>query len=65
MFRDCMKKRRCLIVADGFFEWAKIDGKKQAFYFRMNDSHPFRVRRMWDQWQDIETCALLTTTRMI
>ena len=48
MFRDSFKKRRCLIVADGFFEWAKVDGKKLPFYFRMKDSHPFAFAGIWD-----------------
>ena len=62
MFREAVRKRRCLMVADGFFEWTKIDGKKQPFYFHMKDGHPFAFAGMWEQWGDLETCALLTTT---
>jgi putative SOS response-associated peptidase YedK len=41
-FRSAFKKRRCLIPADGFYEWKKTeDGKKQPYFIRMRDNEPF------------------------
>ncbi|MGV0024668.1 SOS response-associated peptidase [Phormidesmis priestleyi] len=65
-FRSAFKKRRCLIVADGFYEWQKNQGKKQPFYFRLKTGQPFGFAGLWEQWQPPEgdlwqTCTILTT----
>jgi putative SOS response-associated peptidase YedK len=63
-FRTASKKRRCLIVADGFYEWRKTDGGKQPFYIRMKDSSPFAFAGLWEAWQDgeeIRSCSIITT----
>lgn len=61
-FRTPFKKRRCLVPADGYFEW-KVEGKhKQPYYFRMKDGSPFVFAGLWDRCQDVETCATITTT---
>ncbi len=65
-FRSAFKRRRCLVVADGFYEWQRIDGKKQPFYFRMQDGQPFSFAGLWEQWQSpekeqITSCTILTT----
>ncbi|HEV7902587.1 MAG TPA: SOS response-associated peptidase [Pyrinomonadaceae bacterium] len=65
-FRDAFKKRRCIIPADGFYEWQRTGGKKQPFFFRMRDESPFGFAGLWDRWQDgegkaIESCTILTT----
>ena len=65
-FRDAMKSRRCLIPADGFYEW-KRDGKsKQPYCFEVNDAELFAFAGLWDRWKDpagnwIKTCSILTT----
>jgi putative SOS response-associated peptidase YedK len=47
-FRDAFKKRRCLILADGFYEWQKTGGKtKQPHYIRMKDGRPFAFAGLW------------------
>jgi putative SOS response-associated peptidase YedK len=57
-FRSAFKKRRCLIPADGFYEWQKTEGgKKQPFFIRMRDEEPFAFAGLWEG----ETCAILTT----
>ncbi len=65
-FRAAMKRRRCLIPADGFYEWAKIGAAKQPFYIRMKDKRPFAFAGLWEQWcgedgSEIGSCAILTT----
>ena len=66
-FREALKSRRCLIPADGFYEW-KRDGKtKQPYCFEVNDGELFAFAGLWDRWKNpdgtwIETCSILTTT---
>jgi putative SOS response-associated peptidase YedK len=67
-FRSAFRKRRCLVVADGFYEWHQQENnkQKQPFYIRMKDEQPFAFAGLWEHWQDahgeeIETCTLLTT----
>jgi hypothetical protein len=52
-------------LADGFYEWQHLDGKKQSWYFRMRDGQPFAFAGLWerssDQGKAVETCTLLTT----
>jgi putative SOS response-associated peptidase YedK len=60
-FRTAFKRRRCLIPASGFFEWQKIKAGKQPFYFQSKDEALFAIAGLWESWQDIETCTILTT----
>jgi putative SOS response-associated peptidase YedK len=66
-FRAALKYRRCLVPADGFYEWQKSNGKKQPVYIRMADGHPFAFAGLWEHWQspdgsEIDSCTLLTTS---
>lgn len=66
-FRAALKYRRCLVPADGFYEWQKTNGKKQPIYIKMADGRPFAFAGLWEHWQgadgsEIESCTLLTTT---
>jgi putative SOS response-associated peptidase YedK len=63
-FRSAFKKRRCLIVADGFYEWQKTDNGKQPYHIRMRDGSPFAFAGLWETWQngeEIRSCAIITT----
>ncbi|NJO07097.1 MAG: SOS response-associated peptidase [Chloroflexaceae bacterium] len=66
-FRAAFKARRCLVLADGFYEWQAILGTrtKQPFYFQMEAGKPFAFAGLWEQWNGpdglLETCTLLTT----
>jgi putative SOS response-associated peptidase YedK len=65
-FREAFKKRRCIIPADGFYEWQKTEGRKQPFFFQMHDERPFGFAGLWERWQGsagqlIESCTILTT----
>jgi putative SOS response-associated peptidase YedK len=66
-FRDPLKFRRCLIPADGFYEWAKTAKGKQPYCFEVNEGQLFAFAGLWDRWRDpsgnaVETCSILTTT---
>ncbi|MEC4815421.1 MAG: SOS response-associated peptidase [Scytonema sp. PMC 1069.18] len=65
-FRSAFKHRRCLIVADGFYEWQQQGSKKQPFYFRLLEEKPFGFAGLWEQWKSpegdqISSCTILTT----
>jgi len=65
-FRSAFAARRCLLPADGFYEWAKADGAKQPYLFRLQSGGPFGLAGLWDRWrfpdgQTIDTCTILTT----
>jgi putative SOS response-associated peptidase YedK len=66
-FRDAMKSRRCLIPADGFYEWVRTAKAKQPYCFEVNEGQLFAFAGIWDRWKDtsgklVETCSILTTT---
>ena len=61
MFRNLFESRRCLIPADGFFEWGIADGVKRAHYFYRKDRRPFAFAGLWDR-QDVPACVIVTTT---
>lgn len=65
-FRSAFKRRRCLILADGFYEWQQLKGKKQPFYIQRQDEQPFAFAGLWERWKGsddnvIESCTILTT----
>lgn len=67
-FRGSLKYKRCLVLADGFYEWKAQPGKKTKtpFYIHMKDRQPFAIAGLWDTWNSpdgssIKTCALITT----
>src|SRR6058998_2040044 len=65
-FRVAFRQRRCLIPADGFYEWKQEGSRKQPVYIRMKDGEPFAIAGLWEHWegqdgQVIESCTLLTT----
>jgi putative SOS response-associated peptidase YedK len=65
-FRSAFKQRRCLVVADGFYEWEKAGKHKQPFHIRMKDDGPFAFAGLWERWQEpggepVESFTILTT----
>lgn len=68
-FRTAFKRRRCLIIADGFYEWKKAaakGAKKQPYYIQMADQSLFGMAGIWEAWQSgdgsyLESCTILTT----
>lgn len=61
-FRSAFKKRRCLIPADGLYEWKATPGHKTPFHFRRRDREPFAIAGLWEKGPDGDGCALLTTS---
>ena len=74
-YRRAIQRRRCLIPADGFYEWAKVPGhkKKQPYYIHHADGEPLVFAGMWERWsppedsddeldegETLETCTILT-----
>ncbi len=66
-FRDAVKKRRCLVIADGFYEWRETkQGRKVPVYVRFKSQKPFGFAGLWEFWnspegQTIRTCTIVTT----
>ncbi len=64
-FRNAYKRRRCLVPANGFYEWRLEDGRKQPYCCHI-DHQLFSMAGIWEHWQDaegneIQSCAVLTT----
>ena len=49
-FRKPMRQRRCLILADGFYEWKREGTRKQPYYIKLRDGEPFAFAGLWDHW---------------
>jgi putative SOS response-associated peptidase YedK len=65
-FRAAVRSRRCLIPADGFYEWRKIDGAKQPYLIRFADRRPFGFAGLWERWHEpgggsVDSCTIITT----
>ena len=67
-FRSSLKYKRCLILADGFYEWKGTEGKKvkTPFFIHMKDRKPFAFAGLWDSWNSpdgslIKSCTIITT----
>ena len=65
-FKESFQRRRCLISADGFYEWERAGKISQPYYFQMKDGAPFAFAGVWDRWGDgersITSSAIITTT---
>jgi putative SOS response-associated peptidase YedK len=66
-FREAFRRRRCLIPADGFYEWKRSGKTKRPFHFGLKDGSLFAFAGIWDRWQTpeqttLESCSILTTS---
>lgn len=67
-FRNAFMKRRCLVLADGFYEWQKGGGprgRSQPYYFKLEDGQPFAFAGLWEFWKSpqgeaIRSCTIIT-----
>lgn len=65
-FRNSFKRRRCLVLADGFYEWKATGGRKQPYFFGLEGGEPFGFAGLWDRWEKgdegpLESFTIITT----
>lgn len=63
MFRDAFHRRRCLVVADGFYEWKREGRTRRPFFIRLRSAHPFGLAGLWSprrEEKSLATCAIAT-----
>ena len=65
-FRDAYKRRRCLIPADGFYEWKREEKRKTPFYFSLDSDEPMAMAGLWESWKApdetiLRTVCIITT----
>lgn len=64
-FRRAFRSRRCLVVADGFYEWQRTNGRKQPYFVGLQNDRPFGLAGLWERWEKggepVESCTILTT----
>ncbi len=65
-FREAFRKRRCLIITDGFYEWQKIGGKKKPYLLSLKSGEPFALAGLYETWVSpegkiVNTCTIITT----
>jgi putative SOS response-associated peptidase YedK len=67
-FRNAYRRRRCLILADGYYEWQRSGSVKQPFFIYFTDREPFGMAGLWESWKDpvsgepLESCCIVTTS---
>ncbi len=64
-YRQSFSRRRCLILADGFYEWQQGENGKRPYFISRRDSQPFGMAGLWDQWakspdEPLRSCTLMT-----
>ena len=65
-FRNALKKRRCLVIADGYYEWQKTPVGKRPYRIIMKSGEPFAMAGLWETWKDphgnvVPSCTIITT----
>jgi putative SOS response-associated peptidase YedK len=66
-FRNAFRRRRCLILADGYYEWQRSGAVKQPYFIGFGDGQPFGMAGLWEAWTDpatgelLESCCIVTT----
>ena len=68
-FRSAYKSRRCLVLADGYYEWLRVGKTKQPYLYEVNGGKPFAFAGLWESWRGsaapntpaVESCTILTT----
>ena len=65
-FRAAYRARRCLVVADGFYEWQRVGGRKQPHFIGFADGRAFGMAGLWERWdgdgeRPVESCTIVTT----
>jgi putative SOS response-associated peptidase YedK len=66
-FRTAFRRRRCLVLADGYYEWQRAGAVKQPYFIAFEDGAPFGMAGLWERWRDpatgepLESCCIVTT----
>jgi putative SOS response-associated peptidase YedK len=66
-FRNALRRRRCLVPADGYYEWQRTGAVKQPYFIAFDDGQPFGMAGLWERWRDpatgelLESCCIVTT----
>lgn len=65
-FRNALTRRRCLVLADGFYEWQKVGKGKRPMRIVLNSREPFAFAGLWETWRDpegetVRSCTIITT----
>jgi putative SOS response-associated peptidase YedK len=67
-FRNAYKRRRCLVLADGYYEWQRSGSIKQPYFISFAGGEPFGMAGLWERWRDagsgelLESCCIVTTS---
>ena len=67
-FRNAYERRRCLVLADGYYEWQRTGAVKQPWFIRLASGEPFGMAGLWEVWRDpadgelLRSCSIVTTT---
>ncbi|MEZ5577609.1 MAG: SOS response-associated peptidase [Candidatus Competibacteraceae bacterium] len=65
-YRQAFRRRRCLIPADGFYEWRRVGKRKQPYCIAPTDGEPFAFAGLWERWEQdetvVESCTIVVTT---
>lgn len=64
-FKTPLRKHRCIIFADGFYEWKSTQGGKTPYFIHLKDAEPFALAGLWDTWTDKKTGSSVTTSTII
>ncbi len=64
-FREPFQRRRCLVVADGFYEWRAVGREREPYFIRLTSRRPFVMAGVWDRWrgngaEPLVSCAIVT-----
>lgn len=65
-FREAFQKKRCLVIADSFYEWKRTDDRKVPMRIKLKSDEPFAMAGIWETWKSskgerVHTCTILTT----
>ncbi len=66
-FRNAYKRRRCLVIADGYYEWQRSGAVKQPYFITFGSGQPFGMAGLWESWRDpasgepLQSCCIVTT----
>jgi putative SOS response-associated peptidase YedK len=67
-FRNAFQRRRCLVLADGYYEWQRSGATKQPYFIAFDNGRPFGMAGLWERWRDpengesLESCCIVTTS---